>query len=600
MTAEELRKKFLEFFKERGHVIIPSASLIPENDPTVLFTTAGMHPLVPYLLGEKHPAGNRLVDVQKCLRTGDIEEVGDKTHHTFFEMLGNWSLGDYFKEEAIKMSFDFLTKELEIPKEKLAVSVFKGDADASFDEESFNIWKNSGISEKRIVKLTKKDNWWGPAGETGPCGPDTEIFYFTGGEETPDEFDPEDKRWVEIWNNVFMQYKKTEEGNFEVLKQKNVDTGMGLERTLAVINGFSDNYRTELFSPIIEKIEEISGKKYEEAEREMRIIADHIKAAVMILGDKKGIEPSNKDQGYVLRRLIRRAARYGKMIDIKNNFTSSLVQPVLDIYGKVYPEIIENRNFIEEQLKKEEEKFSKTLEKGLKELKKDFERINTIGKEAKFSDLGELSFYYFETFGFPLELFLEELDASEIINNPEGIKNVFNERIKRHQELSKTASAGMFKGGLSDASEETTRLHTAAHLILEALRRILGKHVEQKGSNITAERLRFDFSHPEKVTGEQLEEAEKIVNEQIEKKLPVKFLEMDKDEAKKIGATGVFEHKYGERVKVYFIGEGENNFSKEICGGPHVKNTEELGRFKIVKEESSGAGVRRIKAVLEK
>ncbi|MFA5172779.1 MAG: alanine--tRNA ligase [Candidatus Paceibacterota bacterium] len=583
MTAEELRKKFLIFFEEKGHKIIPSAFLIPENDPSTLFISAGMQPLVPYLMGEKHPEGKRLVDIQKCLRTGDIEEVGDATHHTFFEMLGNWSLGDYFKEEAILWSFEFLTKELGLEKEKLAVSVFEGDENSSFDEEAFQIWKSLGISEKRITRLGKEDNWW-PAGgkEKGPQGPDTEIFYWTGKEDAPDDFNPEEKRRVEIWNNVFMQYNKKEDGSFEVLKQKNVDTGMGLERTLAVINGFDDNYRTELFSPMIEKIEKISGKKYEDNKKEFRIIADHIKAAVMILGDKKGIEPSNKDQGYVLRRLIRRAARYGKMIGIEKDFAVDLIQPVLDIYGEVYPEVIENRDFIKEQLKKEEEKFLKTLEKGLKELNK---KVKAGGKIS-----GKEAFDLYQTFGFPKEMIKEEVDFDE---------KEFEKESDRHSELSKTASAGMFKGGLSDVSEETTRLHTAAHLMLEALRRVLGDHVEQKGSNITAERLRFDFSHPEKVTGEQLEEVEKIVNEQIKKKLPVKFLEMTKEEAKESGATGVFEHKYGERVKVYFIGEEEENFSKEICGGPHVKNTEELGEFKIIKEESSGAGVRRIKAVLK-
>jgi len=583
-TAKELRERFLIFFEEKGHKVIPSASLIPENDPSTLFISAGMQPLVPYLMGEKHPEGKRLVDVQKCLRTGDIEEVGDATHHTFFEMLGNWSLGDYFKEEAILWSFEFLTKELGLEKEKLAFSVFEGDEKSSFDEEAFQIWKTLGISEKRIAKLGKEDNWW-PAGgkQKGPQGPDTEIFYWTGDKnKIPESFDPEDKRWVEIWNNVFMQYNKREDGSFEVLKQKNVDTGMGLERTLAVLNETDDNYKTELFSSIIEKIEEISGKKYEDAKKEMRIIADHIKAACFIIGD--GIHPSNLGQGYVLRRLIRRAARYINFLGVTDDkIYLDLINEVGKIYKEEYPNLLKNTaSVIAPEVKKEVEKFDRTLEKGLRELNKMKERGEKIsGKEA---------FDLYQTFGFPKEMVKEEVDFDE---------KEFNEEEEKHSELSKTASAGMFKGGLADTSEETTRLHTAAHLMLEALRRVLGKHVEQKGSNITAERLRFDFSHPEKMTKEQIEETEKIVNEQIEKKLPVKFLEMDKEEAKETGATGVFEHKYGERVKVYFIGGGEENFSKEICGGPHVQNTGELGKFKILKEESSGAGVRRIKAILK-
>jgi len=597
MRADELRQKYLNFFKKREHAVIPSASLIPENDPSVLFTTAGMHPLVPFLMGEKHPLGNKLTSIQKCIRTGDIEEVGNETHHTFFEMLGNWSLGNpkdpqgvgagYFKKEAVEMSLEFLTNELKLKKEKLAFSVFEGDKDAPFDKEAFEIWQSLGISEKRIKKLPKKDNWWGPAGETGPCGPDTEMFYWSDLEvESPSEFDPSDKRWVEIWNDVFMQYNKTKEGNFEPLIQKNVDTGMGLERTLAVINGLDDNYKTELFLPIIEKIEKLSGKKYDENKKEMRIIADHIKASVMILGDEKGIIPSNTGQGYVLRRLIRRAVRYAKILGIEKNFTADLSEPIIKIYKDVYPEVKKNEDFINRELEAEENKFRKTLEQGEKLFSKMSESKNISGKDA---------FLLFSTYGFPFELTQELAQEKSFSINIEE----FNEEMRKHQDLSRTSSIGMFKGGLADAGEETKKLHTTAHLMLQTMRIVLGNHIEQKGSNITSERLRFDFSHPQKLSDEEKEKIEKIVNEQIEKKLPIWFEEMSLDEAKKIGATGVFEHKYGDRVKVYFIGKENDNFSREICGGPHIENTSELGSFKILKEESVSAGVRRIKAVLE-
>jgi len=594
MTANELRQKYLDFFKSKGHAVIPSASLIPENDPTVLFTTAGMHPLVPYLMGEKHPEGNRLTDVQKCVRTGDIDEVGDTTHHTFFEMLGNWSLRDYFKEEAIEMSWEFLTSSrwLNLDKNKLAVSVFVGDQDAPFDEDAYSLWLKWGMPAERIAKLSKKDNWWGPAGVTGPCGPDTEIFYWVGQGTAPEKFDPENKNWVEIWNNVFMQYNKTKDGKFEPLAQKNVDTGMGLERTLAVINGLNDNYRTELFWPIIEKIEELSGKKYEGNEKVFRIISDHIKAATMILGDDRGVAPSNTGQGYVLRRLIRRAVRYGKQLGITENFTAELAEVVVKIYKDVYPEGEKNKKFIFDELKKEEEKFRKTLANGEKRF---IVMVVLLKHSKKIYFSGQEAFNLFSTYGFPLEL-TQEL-AKE--HGYEVNVNEFNEEMEKHSKLSKTASAGMFKGGLADASEETKKLHTAAHLMLESLRRILGPHVQQKGSNITAERLRFDFSHPEKMAPEQIKQVEDLVNEQIKKDLPVHFEEMPLGQAHEIGATGVFEHKYGEKVKVYFIGDGEQNYSKEICGGPHVTHTGELGKFKIIKEESSSAGIRRIKAVLE-
>ena len=580
MHSKELRQKYFNFFKSKEHAIIPSASLIPENDPTTLFISAGMHPLVPYLMGEKHPQGNRLVDVQKCIRTIDIDEVGGAYHHTFFEMLGNWSLGDYFKKEAIEWSFEFLIKELKIPIDRFAVSVFKGNDDSPLDQESIDIWKSLGISGERIAKLGKDDNWWGPAGQTGPCGPDTEMFYWIDDEEpAPKEFDSEDKRWVEIWNDVFMQYNKTAEGKYELLEQKNVDTGMGLERTLAVLNGLDDNYKTDLFINLINKIEELSDKKYEESEetiKAMRIISDHIKAATFIMGDNKGITPSNLDQGYIVRRLIRRAIRYGRILKIKKEFwTKEIAKEVIEDYKEIYPELEDNKKIILNNLDEEEQKFKKTLERGLKEFEK-----------------GVDAFVLFSTYGFPIEM-TQEL-AKE--NGREIDVNKFNEQMKKHQNLSRTASAGKFKSGLADDSEETKKLHTTAHLLLASLRKVLGDHVTQRGSNITAERLRFDFSHSEKMTDQQKQEVEEMVNEIIKSNLEVNCEGISLDEAKKQGAMGVFESKYGEKVKVYSIGD----ISKEICAGPHIKNTKELGHFKIIKEQSSSAGVRRIKAVLEK
>ncbi|HUT22011.1 MAG TPA: alanine--tRNA ligase [Candidatus Bipolaricaulota bacterium] len=593
ITASELRRKYIEFFVSKGHKQVASASLIPENDPTVLFTTAGMHPLVPYLMGESHAQGQRLVDFQKCVRTDDIDEVGDAFHHTFFEMLGNWSLGDYFKKEAIEWSFEFLTdkKWLGLPLEKLAITCFEGDDNSPKDDESAGVWKNLGLADHKIVFLGKKDNWWGPAGETGPCGPDTEMFYFIGEGNPSKDSNPQtdEKNWVEIWNDVFMQYNKTADGNYEQLIQKNVDTGMGLERTLAVMNGFDDNYRTELFWPIIEKIEALSGKKYDESEKitvSMRIIADHLKASVMILGDDHAVAPSNVDQGYILRRLIRRAIRQAKQLGIERNFTAEVASVVVDLISDPYVELKNREAEIFDELKKEEEKFRMTLEKGEREFSKMAKDKNISGKEA---------FILFSTYGFPLEMTSEM--AKEI--GIEIDEKEFAEEFKKHQELSKTASAGRFKGGLADASEETKRLHTAAHLMLAALRKVLGNEVFQKGSNITPERLRFDFSHNEKMTDEQKAEVEKNVNEAIEKDYPVSCEEITLDEAKKIGAMGVFESKYGEKVKVYTVGEGDDIFSREICGGPHVTHTGELGKFRIKKEESSSAGVRRIKAVLE-
>ena len=574
-SAQELRDKFLKYFESKNHKIIASASLIPDNDPTVLFTTAGMHPLVPYLIGEKHPHGNRLVSVQKCVRTGEIDEVGDTTHHTFFEMLGNWSLGDYDKTSAIEYSWEFLTEVLKLDKEKLAVTVFGGnEAIKEYDAEAEKHWLSVGVAPERIARLSA--NWWGPAGTTGPCGPDTEMFYWVGAGEAPKIFDPEDNRWVEIWNDVLMEYNKTADNKFEALQQKNIDTGMGLERTLAVLNNVDDNYKTELFWPIIQELEKLSGKKYEDDKRSFRIIADHIRSAVFILGDHKAVTPSNKDQGYVLRRLIRRAIRFARKIGIKDTFTYALGKMIAGYYGLVYQELEFNNNFIAQELDKEENKFLTTLEKGLRE----FAKQKTID--------GKVAFTLFSTYGFPLEM-TEEL-AKE--NNIEINKQEFEAEFKKHQDLSRTASAGMFKGGLADDKQNTKRHHTAAHLMLQALRMVLGDHVEQRGSNINEERMRFDFTHPEKMTPEQIQKVEDIVNEQINKKMPVTWQEMTLQQAKDYGALGVFEHKYGDVVKVYTMGD----FSKEICGGPHVDNTGELGSFKIIKEESSSAGVRRIKA----
>ncbi|MFH1509992.1 MAG: alanine--tRNA ligase [Candidatus Nealsonbacteria bacterium] len=574
MKSTDLRKKFLDYFKKKEHVIISPASLIPENDPTVLFTTAGMHPLVPFLMGEKHPAGNRLVNIQPSLRTGDIDEVGDSYHHTFFEMMGSWSLGDYFKKEAIEMSFEFLTskKWMGIDKENLAVSVFVGDTDAKNDEESKQVWLNTGISAERIKELGKKDNWWGPAGIIGPCGPDTEMFYWIGEKPVPKEFNPEDKRWVEIWNDVFMEYYKDNNG-YKPLSQKNVDTGMGFERMLAVLNGLDDNYKTDVFLPIIEKIEELSGKKYEDYIKEFRIIADHIKASVFIIGDKKGVEPSNLGQGYIVRRLIRRAVRYAKILELPEDFYISLIKEIVKIYKDIYSEIKDKKSDIILVVKKEIEKFEKALGQGLKEFEK-----------------GTDPFVLYSTYGFPIELTQELAKEKGIEIDIEKFKKEFQE----HQKLSRTASTGMFKGGLADEGEKVVKYHTATHLLLAALKKVLGDHISQKGSNINAERSRFDFSHHQKVTEEEIKKVEDLANEKIKDNLSIICDEMSLEEAKKQGATGVFESKYGEKVKVYNVGD----FSKEICGGPHVKKTGELGKLKIIKEESSSSGIRRIKFVL--
>jgi len=578
MNANDIRNKYLKFFEEKGHKILPSASLIPENDPSVLFTTAGMHPLVPYLLGESHPAGKRLTNIQKCIRTGDIDEVGDNSHLTFFEMMGNWSLGDYWKKEAIEMTLEFHSKILKIPLDKYAVSCFVGDSDAPRDNESFDIWISLGIPKERIAFLPKKDNWWGPAGDTGPCGPDTEMFYWTGSELAPKEFNPENKNWVEIGNDVLMQYIKNKEGVYEEAKQKNIDFGGGLERTLVALNGLDDIYKIDLFEPIIKKIEEISGKKYSENLKPFRITADHIKTATFILGDVKGIAPSNTGQGYVLRRLIRRAVRYGKQLGIKN-LTKEISEVVVNMYKDTYPELDTNKEFIFSNLKQEEEKFEKTLEYGLKEFEK-----------------GTDAFTLFTSYGFPFEL-TKELALEKGLQIDE---EKFNEEMQKHQELSRSSSSGMFKGGLSDSGAENTRLHTATHMLHQALHDVLGDEVGQKGSNITSERLRFDFSFPRKLTDEEKQKVEDIVNQKINAAMPVQNAILSKAEAEKTGARHFFDQKYPDQISIYYIGDSlESAWSKEYCGGPHIKNTSELEKFKIIKEEAVSLGVRRIKAVLE-
>ena len=648
--AAELRAMFQQFFKDHGHAVISSASLIPENDPTVLFTTAGMHPLVPYLMGAKHPAGTRLTDVQKCVRTGDIDDVGDFSHLTFFEMMGNWSLGDYFKQEMIPWSWEFLTSEkyLGLPKDKLAFSVFAGDEDCPRDEESAQLWRDCGVADDHIFFLPKENNWWGPAGLTGPCGPDTEMFIITDKEPCGPDCSPACScgRYLEIWNDVFMQYNKLADGTFEPLSQKNVDTGMGLERTICVLNGKKSVYETELFENILNKIAELSGKTYgqdEETTKAFRIIGDHMRTSTFIMGDDRGVSPSNMDQGYVLRRLIRRAVRYGMSIGMPDGFTGQIAKVIIDQYKDVYPELERNEAFVMEQLSLEETRFAKTLRQGEKEFDKIYNNIqNTratlnailatedkvalaqeyaqikklrpspdmmpIIEAAKAGDEaalvaavnarletlttmdGRSAFKLYDTYGFPIEMTIE-------LATEKGLKvdeADFAERFKQHQATSQAGAVQRFKGGLADHSAQTARLHTATHLMHTALRKVLGDEVAQKGSNITAERLRFDFSFGRKMTKEEIEQVEKLVNEAIEAKAPITCREMTVPEAKAEGAIGLFESKYGEQVKVYTMGE----FSKEICGGPHAENTGDLKSFKILKEESSSAGVRRIKAVI--
>ncbi len=649
MTANELRSMFLNFFREKGHAVISSASVIPENDPTVLFTTAGMHPLVPYLLGQKHPQGRRLTDVQKCIRTGDIDDVGDMSHLTFFEMLGNWSLGDYFKKEMIPWSWEFLTSEkyLGLDPDKLAFTVFEGDEDCPRDEEAAALWRACGVKDDHLFYLPKEHNWWGPAGITGPCGPDTEMFMIVKKPCGP-KCGPDCKcgAYLEIWNDVFMQYNKQTDGSFIPLQQKNVDTGMGLERTVCVLTGKKSVYETDIFADILKKIEELSGREYgadEETTKAFRIIADHMRTSTFILGDPRGVTPSNVDQGYILRRLIRRAVRYAMGLNMAAGFTCEIAKVIIDQYSDVYPELKENADFVLEQFRLEEDRFARTLKQGEKEFDKVYSQIlNTralleellsapdsvalarqyadckrlrpspdmlpIIEAARSGDAGELTqaiqarlqtlttmdgrsaFKLYDTYGFPIEMTVE-LAAEK------GLKvdqDDFAQRFRQHQETSHAGAEQRFKGGLADASEQTACLHTATHLLQAALRKVLGDEVHQKGSNITAERLRFDFTFGRRMTPEELQEVERLVNVAIDAKVPVTMEEMTVAEAKAQGAMGLFESKYGERVKVYTMG----SYSKEICGGPHAGNTGDLVSFKIMKEESSSAGVRRIKAVI--
>ena len=651
ITSAELREMFLNFMENKGHHRIQSASVIPENDPTVLFTTAGMHPLVPYLMGTPHPAGSRLTDVQKCIRTGDIDDVGDPSHLTFFEMLGNWSLGDYFKKEMIPWSWEFLTSEeyLGLPKDRLAFTVFEGDADCPRDEESYNLWRSCGVKEENLFFLPKENNWWGPAGITGPCGSDTEMFIITDKEPCGPNCSPACScgRYLEIWNDVFMQYNKNAEGKYEPLAKKNVDTGMGLERTVCVLNGKKSVYEIDAFAGILNRIAELSGKVYEADEsttRAFRIIADHMRTATFILGDDRGVSPSNTDQGYILRRLIRRAVRYGMQLGMPEGFTVEIAKVIIGQYKDVYPELERNAAFVLEQLQLEEGRFARTLKQGEKEFEKVYNNVCqtratlesilsaehpvALAKEmaeskklrpspdmmpiieaakaddavaleaavkARMESLGTLdgrsAFKLYDTYGFPIEM-TKELAAEKGLTVDEAD---FAERFKKHQELSHQGADQKFKGGLADHSKQTARLHTATHLLHAALRKVLGDEVAQKGSNITAERLRFDFSFGRKMTPEEIQEVERLVNLAIDAKAPVVCEEMTVPEAKAKGAIGLFESKYGERVRTYKMGE----FSFEICGGPHAENTGDLGSFKIQKEESSSAGVRRIKATIQ-
>lgn len=608
MQSGDLRQKFLEFFREKKHAIIPSASLIPENDPTVLFTTAGMHPLVPFLMGETHPAGKRLANFQKCIRTGDIESVGDQWHLTFFEMLGNWSLGDYFKKEAVEMSFEFLTgkKWLNLDKNRIHVTCFTGDSDAPRDLESAKVWESVGIPKERIHFLPKADNWWGPAGHTGPCGPDSEMFYDSGknvGElkgKTPTEkfLDGCAKgRMVEFWNDVFMQYSKNAEGKYELLQQKNVDTGMGLERTIAILEKKDSVYETDLLKPTFEMVQKISKTESSAALRSLRsqrIVTDHIRSAVFILGDEHAVLPSNTDQGYVLRRLIRRAVRHGKMLGIENNFCAKITETVLKRFRDIYPELKKNSVRVLEELEKEETRFRQTLERGSQLLQKEIENAEKQNQKQLDS---KIVFDLYQSFGFPLEMTVE-------IAEEHGLKvdsQDFEKRLAEHQKLSQKGAEQRFSGGLADHSAEVTALHTATHLLNAALRKVLGEHVHQRGSNITKERLRFDFPNPSKLTSEQVKAVEDLVNQKIAEGLEVKMEILPIEKAKEIGAMAEFGEKYGGTVKVYSVWNPKTKevFSAEICGGPHVQNTKELGHFKILKEESSAAGIRRIKAVLE-
>ena len=592
MTSGELRSMWLNFFKSKGHAVIPSASVIPENDPTVLFTTAGMHPLVPYLLGSKHPAGTRLTDVQKCIRTGDIDEVGDASHLTFFEMLGNWSLGDYFKKEMIAWSWEFLTSPeyLGLDKDKLAFTVFEGEGDIPRDEEAANYWMENGVKKENIYFLPREHNWWGPAGQTGPCGPDTEMFIIKDQPPCGPDCSPACScgRFLEIWNDVFMQYNKTADGQYVPMAKKNVDTGMGLERTVCTLNGCKTVYETDAFTNIIAKISELSGKHYDDDEattKAFRIVADHLRTSTFIMGDPRGVSPSNVDQGYVLRRLIRRAVRFGMQLGMPEGFTAEIGKVVINQYAEVYPELKQNENFVLEQFKLEETRFARTLRQGEREFEKAVSRMG----ENKVID-GVVAFNLYATYGFPIEMTRELAKEHGLTVDEAGFEKHFAE----HQKSSHAGAEQRFKGGLADSSAQSARLHTATHLLHAALRRVLGDEVAQKGSNITPERLRFDFSFGRKVTKDELAQVEALVNEWIKADVPVVMTETTVEDAKKEGAIGLFESKYGERVRMYTMGD----YSKEICGGPHASHTGELVSFKILKEESSSAGVRRIKAVI--
>ena len=605
-TSQALREMYLNFFKNRGHKVIPSASLIPENDPTVLFTTAGMHPLVPYLLGEKHPAGNRLTDVQKCVRTGDIEDVGDERHCTFFEMLGNWSLGDYFKTEMIPWSYEFLTGEegLGLPSDKIAVTVFGGDDTLPRDDEAAALWEKAGIKKENIYFMPRENNWWGPAGLTGPCGTDTEMFVIRKPKCSP-ECNPDCNcgAFLEIWNDVFMRFNKTADGNYEELAQKNVDTGMGLERALCVLNGKSSVYETDLFEDAIKEISALTGKEYgenEETTRAFRVLLDHTRTATFMIGDEKGIVPSNTDQGYILRRIIRRAVRFGRKIDLPEGSLAKISATFVEKYKSVYPELEANKDKIAEELNKEESKFNKTLQQGLKEFEKcinGLERKNAFMMQKDPAYVpekvinGKQAFHLYDTYGFPVEITDEMAKERGYGVDLAGYTAAFEE----HQSKSKAGSEQKFACGLADNKEATTKLHTATHLLHAALKKVCSPDVNQKGSNITEERLRFDFNLAQPMTQEEIKAVEDMVNEVIAQDLPVVMREISLEEAKAEGFTGLFESKYGERVKTYSIGE----FSKEICGGPHVERTGVLGKFKIVKEQSSGSGIRRIKAILQ-
>lgn len=596
ITYKELREKYIAFFKSKNHIEISGKSLIPENDPTVLFTTAGMHPLAPYLLAGEHPQGSRLTDYQKCIRTGDIDEVGDASHLTFFEMLGNWSIGDYFKNDSIRWSFEFLTSPeyLGIPVDKLSVTVFAGDETAPRDEESANIWKGLGIPESRIHFLPREDNWWGPAGETGPCGPDTEIFVDTGKPACGADCKPgcHCGKYFEVWNNVFMQYEKTKDGKFVPLAKKCVDTGMGVERTVAMLNGFESVYNIDIFQEILKTISEKSGVEYgasESTDTSMRIIADHVRASCFILADAKAVLPSNLGAGYVLRRLIRRAIRHMRKLNMADSALLDVAETIIKQNRELYPELTEKRDLILKELAAEETRFSEALKKGEQEYEK---LLPNLLKNPNKTIPGRVAFRLYDTYGFPYELTAELAAESGLSVDKEG----FDEAFKKHQELSRAGSEQIFKGGLADHSEQTTAYHTATHLLHQALCTVLGNHVEQRGSNLTAERLRFDFTHPAPLTEDEKKRVEQLVNEQIQADLPVTVTTMPLEEAKKAGAKALFGEKYEDVVKVYRIGD----FSMEVCGGPHVERTGTMGHFKIVKEQSSSAGIRRIRAVLEK